>query len=111
MPILITSALFIFATSFIAWIFLSIKYVFHEEYLLVKGGPFRSEIRYEDIMKVTPTTEIFTGYRILSSKKAIEIFYKNASLGSVTISPKDSALLLFELENRCMINRYDDARE
>ncbi|MCB5238363.1 hypothetical protein [Niallia circulans] len=40
LPGFIMSAIFTLTTSFIAWISFSIKYVFNDEYLLVKGGPF-----------------------------------------------------------------------
>lgn len=40
LPSFIMSAIFTLTTSFIAWISFSIKYVFNDEYLLVKGGPF-----------------------------------------------------------------------
>jgi hypothetical protein len=68
---------------------------------LVKGGPFKSRIPYEEITKVSPTREIFTGYRILSSRDAIEIFYKTAFMGSVKISPKEQKRFMIELEKHC----------
>lgn len=94
------STIFVLCTSFFAWITFGIKYVFTDEYLLVKGGPFHSKIRYENITKVAKTNDIFTGFRLLTSKPAIEIFYMTASLGSVKISPQNAELFLIELENR-----------
>lgn len=82
------------------WSGFSIKYVLYNDHLFVKGGLFKSRIPYEDITRVSPTTEIFTGYRLLSSKQGIELFYKSATLGSVKISPKDIDLFIFELEKR-----------
>ena len=35
------------------------------------------------------TSQILAGYRILSSKDALEIHYKKAVLGSVIISPSE----------------------
>ncbi|MBD3107568.1 PH domain-containing protein [Bacillus sp. AGMB 02131] len=43
----------------------------------------------QTITKASSTKDIFFGYRILSSKQGIEIFYKSATLGSVMISPKN----------------------
>ncbi|CAM5604578.1 hypothetical protein SAFG77S_09559 [Streptomyces afghaniensis] len=100
LPSIIMSTIFILCTSFFAWITFGIKYVFTDEYLLVKGGPFHSKIRYENITKVAKTTDIFTGFRLLTSKSAIEIFYMTASLGSVKISLQNAELFLIELENR-----------
>lgn len=98
--VLILIVTFLILTSFILWASLSVKYVFNQEYLFVKGGPFRSRIPYENITKVSSTTAIFTGYRILTSRDAIEIFYENAVLGSVKISPKNKDEFIAELEKR-----------
>lgn len=99
--IIIMSAIFLISVGFILWLVFSIKYVFYEEYLLVKGGPFRSKIPYQSITKVSSTNDIFTGYRILSSKKGLELFYKSATLGSVKISPEHKWEFITELKNRC----------
>lgn len=81
--------LFVLVTAFIVWISFDIEYTFKEDYLFVRGGLLRSKIPYEDIMKVNPTSNILFGYRILSSKDALEIQYKKALLGSVIISPAE----------------------
>lgn len=99
--IIMMSATFIISVGFILWTAFSIKYVFYEEYLLVKGGPFKSKIPYQSITKTTPTNDIFTGYRILSSKNALELFYKSAIFGSVKISPKNRSEFITELKKRC----------
>ncbi|WP_208590074.1 PH domain-containing protein [Gracilibacillus suaedae] len=99
--ILILTSTFFIVTGFILWCTFSVKYVFYQDYLLVKGGPFKSKIRYTNITKVSPTRDIFTGYRILSSRDAIEIFYTTAALGSVKISPNDKEEFITELKKRC----------
>ena len=81
--VLVLVFLFLIVIGFILWTAFSVKYVFYQDYLFVKGGPFRSRIPYEHITGISSTTAIFTGYSILSSRDAIEIFYKNAALGSV----------------------------
>ena len=50
---------------------------------------------------ITPTSEILSGFRILSSKDSYEVFYKDGSLGSIKISPKDAERFINELKNRC----------
>ena len=80
-------ALFLVCTAFILWISQDIHYVLYDDYLYVKGGPFRSKIKYKDITKVNKTSNILVGYRILSSKDALEIHYKHSFMGSVIISP------------------------
>lgn len=46
--VLILSFLLI-SILFILWPFLGIRYEFHDHYLLVKGGLFRSKILYENL--------------------------------------------------------------
>lgn len=99
--VLIVTFIFLIFVSFLLWNVFSIKYVFYQDHLLVKGGMFRSRISYENITKVSPTTKIFVGYKLLSSKDAIEIFYKTASLGSVKISPRNKKEFISELKKRC----------
>lgn len=84
----IMGALFLLTAGFILWIVIDIEYMFHTDYLLVLGGIFKSKIQYEDITKINQTSNILVGYRILSSKDAIEIHYKKSLLGSVIISPE-----------------------
>ncbi|MEI4769446.1 PH domain-containing protein [Psychrobacillus sp. FJAT-51614] len=99
--VIIMSAIFIISVGFMLWYVISIKYVFYEDYLLIKGGPFRSKIPYQNITKVSPTTDRFTGYRISSSDNGLELFYKSATFGSIKIVPKDRKEFITELRKRC----------
>ncbi|KAB8125669.1 PH domain-containing protein [Gracilibacillus oryzae] len=99
--ILTLIAVFLIVTSFLLWCVFSVKYAFYQDYLLVKGGPIRSRIRYEKITKAAPTNAVFAGYRILSARDGLEIFYKNAIFGSVKISPKEKEAFIDELKKRC----------
>lgn len=94
---------FISMAGFVLWSFFTIEYRFTEDHLFVKGGPFRSRIAYKDILKVSSTTAVFSGHRVLSAKNSIEIFYSNAMLGSVKISPYDQKAFMVELKKRCPI--------
>ncbi|MDY0407053.1 PH domain-containing protein [Virgibacillus sp. 179-BFC.A HS] len=85
----------------ILWSAFFIRYEFFPNHLFVRGGLFRSRIPYEKITKVTPTSAIFTGYRIMSSRDGIEIFYQNATLGSVKVSPKNKSEFIAELKKHC----------
>lgn len=93
--------IFLVTTGLIGWNIFTIKYIFKEEHLFLKGGFFRSRIRYEDITKVSRPDEIYTGYRLLTSKKAIEIFYRTAYMGSAKISPKDQEGFIAEIQKHC----------
>ncbi|WP_313893215.1 PH domain-containing protein [Psychrobacillus sp.] len=86
--ITIMSALCLLTIGFLLWIVVDIEYTFQADYLLVRGGIFKSKIQYEDMTKVNHTSNIIAGYRILSSKDAIEIHYTKSLLGSVIISPE-----------------------
>ena len=77
LDIIIVTSLLIPSAGLLMWCALDIKYVLCEEFLFVKGGLFRSKIAYRDVTKVVPATNIITGYRILSSKDALEIFFIN----------------------------------
>lgn len=99
--IIIVLALCTLSVGFILWTSFSIKYVFYPDHLLVKGGLFNSRIPYDNITRISPLKEIFTGYRLLSSKEGIELFYTSAALGSVKISPKDSEAFITEIKRHC----------
>ena len=99
--IIIVSTIFIVSLGFLLWYGTSIKYVFCEDYLLIKGGPFKRKILYQNITKVSPTTDGFNGYRISLSDKGLELFLTTATLGSIKILPKDKMEFITELRNRC----------
>jgi len=105
---IIVLSLCMLSIGFVLWPAFSIQYVFYPDHLLVKGGPFRSKIPYETITKVSPTKEIITGYRLLSAKNGLEIFYTTAIFGSVKISPQDRELFLSELRKRCPNVQIDE---
>lgn len=87
---------FIISTSLI-WLAIDISYIIKDEYLLVKGGMFKSKILYKDITKITGSPNIWVGYRLLFSRDAIEIHYKTGLMGSVIISPENKQAFIEEL--------------
>lgn len=99
--IVVLGCIFGAITAFLLWCTLSIKYVFRQEDLLVSGGPFRSRIPYQSITKAAPTTAIYTGYRVMSAREGLEIFYTTAAFGSVKISPEEPEKFIDELKKRC----------
>lgn len=52
LPSIIMSAIFVLCTSFLAWITFGIKYVFTDEYLLVKGGLFTVKSAMKILLKL-----------------------------------------------------------
>ncbi|WP_332650497.1 PH domain-containing protein [Lysinibacillus sp. 54212] len=99
--VIVMSGLFIFLEGIVVWTSFSIQYVFYDDFLFVRGGPFRSKIPYQKITMVSQTNDIFTGYRILSSKQGLEIFNSSTIFGSVKISPKNKKEFIDELKKRC----------
>lgn len=100
-PFLLLACTFLISAGLMLWSAFFIKYVFYQDFLLVQGGPFKSRILYEEITSVASTNNIFTGYRILSSREAIEIYSKQAFWGSLTISPMCKKDFIKELKKRC----------
>ncbi|SHM68933.1 PH domain-containing protein [Gracilibacillus kekensis] len=98
--IIILSMTFLCSAILILWPVLHIKYIFYEDYLLIIGGPFRNKITYEDITRIEDSHDLWTGYRILSSKNGIEIFYKSGFWGSIKISPDNKQKFINELLKR-----------
>ncbi|WP_431027007.1 PH domain-containing protein [Lysinibacillus sp. LZ02] len=109
--VMIMSTMFIISAIFLWWYVISIKYVLHEHYLLVKGGPFKSKIPYQSITKVAPTTDQLTGYRISASDKGIELFYEVAVHRSVQVLPKDKIEFIAELRKRCPHVQFSENQE
>lgn len=98
---LLLSSTFLIPAGVILWSVFSIKYVYYQDFLLVQGGPYKSRILYEDITKITSSNNIFSGYRILLARDAIDIYSKQAFWGSVTISPMCKEEFISELKKRC----------
>ncbi|MFP3357293.1 PH domain-containing protein [Planococcus sp. SIMBA_143] len=104
----IVTATFVITTVLILWITFAIRYVFLEQHLLVKAGPFRSRIPYTSILKITPTRDIFTGYRLLSSRDALELINNKTMFGTVKISPENQDAFIAELKKRCPDVKLDE---
>lgn len=98
--IVIMVSIFILTVGFILWTSFSISYIFLDNQLLIKSGPIKKRISYNEITRVRSSKDIFTGYRILSSIDAIAISYHSGWLGEIKISPKDKAAFLKELKTK-----------
>lgn len=106
-------ACFLLCASFIIWQIWGIKYVFYDDYLLVKGGLMRSKIPYHAITEIRPTKSWYFGYRIISAKtNLLEINYKTGLIGSVIVSPDNKHGFIKELQKRCPadVKIFDSSR-
>ena len=99
---LILMAIFFVTTGFILWTIFDIQYVFHEDHLFVKGGPFRSRIPYRSILKISicPNQRSFSstfncGHRSFSSETKA-----SWSLGEIFTVPNMVALLVSSSASR-----------
>ncbi|MGG1632578.1 PH domain-containing protein [Rossellomorea sp. NRS-1567] len=101
LDIIVVVGLYAFTAGMILWTGFFQHYELCQDYLYIKGGPFSSRIFYGDLTRVRATRDISTGYRVLSSRDALEIYYRTGSWGSVKISPRDKELFLSELDKRC----------
>ncbi|MGF3102919.1 PH domain-containing protein [Rossellomorea sp. DUT-2] len=99
--IIVVVSLFAISAGIIIWTGFFQHYEMCEDFLYIKGGPFRSRIFYGDLTRVRATRDISTGYRVLSSRDALEIYYRTGLWGSVKISPREKELFLSELDKRC----------
>lgn len=98
---LVIASIILIVIIILLWNSFSIRYVFYQNHLFIKGGLFRSRLPYESIIKVVPTSDIFTGHRILSSRDGLEIFNKTTILESIKISPENKCEFIDELRKRC----------
>ncbi|KIL51687.1 hypothetical protein KP77_11990 [Jeotgalibacillus alimentarius] len=105
--VIVLTSIFAGTVCFLLWTLFSIKYIFFEDDLLVKGGPFRSRIRYEDITRVAHTHDLMTGYRLTMSSDSIQIFYRTGTFGSVKVSPEALDDFVEEIRKRCPNVRID----
>ncbi|WP_078394523.1 PH domain-containing protein [Shouchella patagoniensis] len=92
---------FILAVCFMWWYIQSITFVFDKEYLLIKSGPVKKKILYQNITRVTPTTEKYTGFRISTSDKGLELSLKLEAVNSMKILPRNKHAFITELRKRC----------
>lgn len=101
-PALIFTALLfsIICEGLLTWMMFR-KYALHNDYVLIKGGPFSLKIPYNEITHVEHTNSTYIGYRILSAKKGIDIHHQTAKNGSTKISPKNEVQFLQVLKKRC----------
>lgn len=104
LEIVLMAGFLLFSILLFLWFLLGIRYEFHADYLFVKGGPFRSKIRYEHITKATVTYfsigDALTGYRAMASRDGIEIDYKIGMLGCIRISPDSKEQFVEDLKKR-----------
>lgn len=108
LAILICASIFLLVASPILWMTFSVEYVFLDDYLLIKGGPFRNRIPYKSITRITSTDKVLSGHRILSSRDALEIFNQYTFFGSIKISPQYKKDFLGEIKKRCPGVMFED---
>ncbi|MGL6228780.1 MAG: PH domain-containing protein, partial [Culicoidibacterales bacterium] len=85
------------------WIWIETDYYLAETALVIRSGPFRETIAYDQIASVKPTTNLLSSMAL--SRQRLEIRQKNKNywLGTTLISPVDreafAAKLLQKIED------------
>lgn len=82
---------------FMAWLAMSTAYIVKEDHLLIRSGPFKMRIRYEDIRKVSRTQSVLAAPAL--STQRLEILYRRYDIAH--ISPDDEDKMLELLQERC----------
>lgn len=93
----------LFVGIVLLWLAFDITYEFREDHLFIRAGFLFTRIRYEDIEGyniLTNKMDIFSGFNLLSSTKAMEILAPTVMLGCVKISPSDLEGFIEQLEIR-----------
>lgn len=97
---LLLICIFIIPTCFLLWILLSNTYIFHENYLLIKSGPFRTRIPYKEITRVAPERSLSIKFEITSSRDTLQLFNTISAFKHARISPINKQEFIRELKNR-----------
>ena len=86
-------------TSLILWIVLDTRYVFKNNFLLYRSGPFRGKINIDGIQKIKKHSGLYVPVMM---KPALDTtgFIITAKTGEVFISPKKAELFVSELLKR-----------
>lgn len=108
MASVILISMFVLCAGFLLWMLFDIRYRIEPDCLFVKAGPLKKRIPYEEISRVSPTRDVFTGTRMLSSRDAVEVFYRSAFAGSVKISPHEKERFLEELKNHVPESKFKE---
>src|SRR5690625_3165188 len=82
----IVFVIFVLGYCFLLWTFLSVKYIFNKDHLLLQGGPFKSRISYDRMVKVVQTNYVLTGQARVSSRDALELFYEYSVIKRLIVS-------------------------
>ncbi len=99
---------FVLCEGLLLWLLFDIRYEIKPDHLFVKAGPVSKRIPYEEISRVSPTRDVFSGFRLLSSQDAIEILYRSAFMGSVKISPLEKERFLDELKRHLPESKFNE---
>ncbi|WIG47026.1 PH domain-containing protein [Bacillus halotolerans] len=94
--------IFVLLTLFnvlIIWSFIDLKYVLKEHRLIIKAGLIKHQIPYEKIDKVIQQKKLWSGFRLIGSRRAITIYYRGG-WGHAVISPQDTEEFIHKLKEK-----------
>lgn len=85
--------------SLIVWIYLYTYYIIDENYLVIRCGPVKIRILYEDIEHVKSTRNLISSMALSIDKVKIKTNKQGFSV--IYISPKNKDMFINELKNKC----------
>ncbi|MDY7433466.1 PH domain-containing protein [Bacillus sp. V26] len=94
--------IFVLLTLFnvlIIWSFIDLKYVLKEHRLIIKAGLIKHQIPYEKIDKVIQQKKLWSGFRLIGSRRAITIYYRGG-WGHAVISPQNTEEFIHKLKEK-----------
>ncbi|MEC1645858.1 PH domain-containing protein [Bacillus halotolerans] len=94
--------IFVLLTLFnvlIIWSFIDLKYVLKEHRLIIKAGLIKHQIPYEKIDKVIQQKKLWSGFRLIGSRRAITIYYRGG-WGHAVISPQNTEVFIHKLKEK-----------
>ena len=87
--------------ALLAWIIYGTYYVFEEQVLVCRSGPFTERIPYDRIKSITVCTNLFSS--MATARKRLEIRQHDKSFvtGTIYISPRQQAEFMNKLLAKC----------
>lgn len=93
------SGFLVIVIVYLLWAHLTIRIILDDDVLIVKSGPSRFKVAYEEILSIRPTKDFYTGRRIMTSSNGLAINTRIHAL-EVKISPQHQESFLRELIER-----------
>ena len=102
----VTLGVFVVVLCIDMLITIPITYTLNHDHMLIRGGVIKIRIDYQDIQHIQPTSDLYTGFRIMTSADALQIIYSSGLFGEIKISPQDKERFTQEVVSRAPHVRF-----